>query len=41
MHASPESDLLLVEATEWGPTDATIRSVTESLLTGLLAPWYY
>ncbi len=41
MHATPESDLLIFEVPEWGPTDATLRSVTEFHPTGLLTPWYY
>ncbi len=32
--ATPESDLLLVEVTEWGATEATLRSVTEFHPTG-------
>ncbi len=36
LSAKPESDLLLVEVTEWGATEATLRSVTELHPTGSL-----
>ncbi len=34
--ATPESDLLLVELTEWGALEATLRSVTEFQPSGSL-----